>query len=375
MVSTEKAPPRTGAGITLEEIARLAGVSRSTVSRVVNDDPKVHAATRERVWQHIKEHDFHPNTAARALATRRSQIVGLVIPQTLTTVFSDPYFPALLQGIAAACEERGYYLMLSLMIRQTDTTFRRLIRSGHMDGLIVASALKEDHFVERLVADHFPFVLIGRIPERTDIATVDADNLRGASMAAQYLARLGYTRIATITGPLNAIAAIDRRDGFLLGLRGLGLDVPPAYVQGGDWSEWSGTRSMERLLQAAPLPQAVFVVSDSMAIGALKAIRAAGLRVPEDIALVGFDDLALASAIEPPLTTVRQPVERLGYLAASTMIDLLESNPAERDRIGAQHIVLPTELVVRASCGQALRFAANARQVANTISEGGVAAK
>lgn len=361
MVSTEKTPSKAGAGMTLEAIAKLAGVSRSTVSRVVNDDPKVHAATRERVCQLIKEHSFHPNTAARALVRRRSQIIGLVIPQTLTTVFSDPYFPSLVQGIAAACEERGYYLMLSLMIRQTDDTFSRLIRAGHMDGLIVASALTEDDFVTRLLADHFPFVLIGRAPERTDITTVDADNVRGASMAAQYLARLGYARIATITGPLSMVAAIDRREGFLLGLRTLGIDVPAEYAQEGDWSELSGIQAMERLLRLALPPQAVFAANDTMAIGALKAIRAAGLRTPEDVALVGFDDIPLASAVEPALTTIRQPIDRLGYLAASMLIDTLQIPPATDFPITAQRIVLPTELVVRASCGQARRFAAGAQ--------------
>jgi len=375
MVSMDKTSNKARAGMTLEGIARLAGVSRSTVSRVVNDDPKVNAATRERVWQIIKEHDFHPNTAARALARRRNQIIGVVIPQTLTTVFSDPYFSILIQGIAAACEERDYYLMLSLIVRKADDTFRHLVRGGHVDGLIVASATTEDHFVTRLLANHFPFVLIGRAPERTDIITIDADNVRGAGMAAQHLARMGYTRIATITGPLNMVAAIDRREGYLAGLRSVGLEAPPYYIQEGDWSEWSGQRAMKALLEASPPPQAVFVASDSMAIGALKAIRAAGLRVPDDIALVGFDDIPLASAVEPPLTTVRQPIDRLGYLAASTLIDLLQANPATNESIGAHHIVLPTELVVRASCGQARRFAAGSRQAANGVIEGGATAK
>lgn len=350
--------------MTLEHIAELAGVSRSTVSRVVNDDPNVHAATRERVWQIIREHDFYPNTAARALASRRSHIIGLMIPQALHTVFSDPYFPTLIQGIAAASEQRGYYLMLSLMLRQSDDTFGRLIGAGHMDGLIVASALTEDHFVQRLLDENFPFVLIGRSPNHAEITTIDADNVRGASMAAQYLARLGYARIATITGPLNMNAAIDRREGFLLGLRALGIDVPAAYIQEGDWSEWSGTQAMERLLRTQPPPEAVFAASDIMAIGAYKTIRTAGLRVPEDIALVGFDDVPMASAVEPPLTTVRQPIERLGHLAASTLIDRLQMDPARQNLVSVQHIVLPTELVVRASCGQALRFAVGPRALA-----------
>jgi LacI family transcriptional regulator len=361
MIATKSFSRETATTMTLEEIARLAGFSRSTVSRVINDDPNVSVETRERVWQVIKAHDFHPNPAARTLAGRRSQVIGLVIPQALTTIFADPYFPMLIQGSAAACDERGYFLMLSLVLRQSDDTFRWMLRSRRIDGLIVAAALMEDKFVARLLEEHFPFVLIGRAPERAALITIDADNAHGAAVAARHLAQMGYVRIATISGPTDMIAAIDRREGFLCALRALGIETPAAYLETGDWSELSGKLAMQRLLRVSPPPEAVFVASDSMAVGALKAIRAAGLRVPEDVALVGFDDIPLAAAVEPPLTTVHQPIDQLGFLAASTLIDLLETAAFETGGNGARHIVLPTELVVRASCGHTLRCAANAQ--------------
>lgn len=338
-------------GHTLEQIAKLAGVSRSTVSRVVNNQSNVDDATRARVWQVIREHDFHPNSAARALASRRSEIVGLIIPQALNAVFADPYFPTLIQGISAACDERDYYLMLSFVTQGSGETFRRIIRGGHLAGLIIASALAEDEFVARLDAEEFPYVLIGRSPHPTTALSVDADNVHGATLAVQHLVALGYTRLATITGPLGMTAAIDRRDGFIAAVRAASLDVPTAYVQEGDWSEPSGQRAMAALLQLATPPRAVFVASDAMAVGALKAIRAAGLRVPDDVALVGFDDVPLASAVEPPLTTVRQPIDRLGHLAASLLFDRLAAVTAGTAVAPAQHVVLPTELIVRASCG------------------------
>ncbi|MFZ2420478.1 MAG: LacI family DNA-binding transcriptional regulator [Anaerolineae bacterium] len=347
--------------LTLEQVATLAGVSRSTVSRVVNDHPNVNAETREAVWGVIHEHGFHPNNAARTLASRRSQMIGLVIPQALSTVFSDPYFPILIQGIAAACEEQEYYLMLSLVRAQSPTTFRRLVGGGHLDGLIVASALAIDPFVDRLLIENFPFVLIGRSLSEAPITTIDADNVHGATMATQHLLRLGYKRIATISGPQDMVAGMDRLEGFRVALRAAGTTPPPEYVQEGDWSEWSGQRGMSTLLSLASLPQAVFIASDAMAIGALKVIRSAGMQVPGDIALVSFDDIPLASSLETPLTTVRQPIHQLGYTAASVLIDRLRNS----DRGGeatATRIVLPTELVVRASCGQQSRFAAAQRQ-------------
>jgi LacI family transcriptional regulator len=331
---------------TLEQIAALAGVSRSTVSRVVNQHPRVDPATRERVLQVIRDQDFHPNTAARTLAGRRSQIIGVVIPQALGSVFADPYFPMLIQGVSAACDERGYYLMVSFVQPQSADAFRRIVRAGHLDGLVVASALTEDAFVQRLEGEGFPFVLIGRPFGESSAISVDVDNERGAAMAVQHLARLGYDRIATITGPLNMVAAVDRREGFSTAMQQVGLEVHADYVQEGDWSEWSGERAMSVLLNLPLRPEAVFAASDNMAIGALKAIRRAGLRVPDDVALVGFDDISLASAVEPPLTTVRQPIHRLGYTAAAVLLDGL----LRPDRMAAkqgERIVLPTELVVR----------------------------
>jgi LacI family transcriptional regulator len=201
-------------------------------------------------------------------------------------------------------------------------------------------------------------VLIGRHPSRQDLTTIDADNVRGTAMAVQHLARLGHTRIATITGPLGMVVGIDRRDGFLAGMRSAGLTCRAEYIVEGDFTELSGNLAMQRLLALPVPPQAVFAASDIMAIGAVKALRAAGKRVPEDVALVGYDDIPIASAVEPALTTIRQPIEQLGFTAASVLIDTLQSNvPNAIDSHGApQRIVLPTELIVRQSCGQSLRF-------------------
>jgi LacI family transcriptional regulator len=324
--------------MTLEEIARLAGCSRSTVSRVINHDPHVSPEMRERVWQIIKEHDFQPNLAARALAGRRSRVIGLVIPHPLSTIFTDPYFSVLIQGCAKACDERGYYLMLSLVLRQEDDTYQWLIHARHIDGLLLAPPLMDDPFVQHLLAKRLPLVMIGRIPGRTDISSVNVDNLKGAILATQHLLKLGYSKIATITGLMSLVGAYDRLEGYLCALREAGIEPHPEYIQGGDWSEASGKYAMQRLLQVTPRPDAVFAANDSMAVGAIKAIQA-----------------PVATTIDPPLTTVHHPIEQIGFLAAATLIEQLETCTTQAAKVSVQHIVLPTRLIVRMSCGAALR--------------------
>lgn len=327
------------------------------MSRVVNDHPAVDPETRERVLRVIRERDYHPNAAARALVSRRSHIIGLMIPQTMSEVFTDPYFPLLIQGMSAACDEREYFMLLSFPQMRTSQTLTRLVRGAHLDGLVLAATFNDNAYVDQLVKDGIPFVVVGRCTYDGEVTTVDVDNTRGAMVAVQHLLRLGYTAVATITGPLEMTAAVDRRDGYLSAMHAARLQPPPGFVQEGNWSEWSGGRAMEALLRLPERPQAVFVASDSMTIGALKVIRAAGLRVPNDIALVGFDDIPLASALDVPLTTVRQPIYRLGHTAAGVLLDELQRPPdGEQDLVRGQRIVLATELVIRESCGQAKRI-------------------
>ncbi|HTP08994.1 MAG TPA: substrate-binding domain-containing protein, partial [Anaerolineae bacterium] len=190
--------------------------------------------------------------------------------------------------------------------------------------------------------------LVGRHPTDTRASYVDADNIGGAREAVTHLLRLGHTRVGTITGPQNMTAGSDRLTGYLAALRDRGVASDSTLIVEGDFTEAGGYRAMQQLL--ARRPDAVFAASDMMAIGAMRALREAGRRVPEDVAVVGFDDLPQAARTEPPLTTVRQPVYRLGAMAVDSVLDLLEHHDSSPRRI-----VLPTELVVRASCGSALR--------------------
>jgi len=337
---------------TLEEVAKLAGVSRSTVSRVVNQHPNVRPEVRERVWEVIRQIGYQPHAAARSLATRRTRVIGLIIPQAVTTLFTDPYFPILIRGIADACNAHNYHLMLSLFSHRRvqdsrahqDLLYQQVLRSRYLDGVVVSSAPLDDPIFLRLLEDGVPFVLVGRYPHER-ASYVDVDNVVGARMAVEHLLKLGHERVATITGPLNMFAAQDRLEGYRQALAARGIPVDEDLIAEGDFTEGGGQAAMQRLLPRRPT--AVFAASDMMAVGALKVLREAGLRVPEDVAVVGFDDIPLASMVEPPLTTVRQPIEQLGSMAVELLISLLE-NPGEET---THRVVLPTELVIRASCG------------------------
>jgi len=334
--------------LTLEDIAREAGVSRSTVSRVVNDQPNVRDDVRERVWGVIQRTGYHPNVAARALASQRSQMLGLVLPRSVSSFFTDPYFPHLTQGIAQACNQYDYTLSLFLVSTTEDEEkiFPRLSRQGLMDGILVQSGQIGEQLIERLVHSNVPLVIAGRPFETEGISYIDVDNVAAAAGAVEHLVRLGRQRIATIAGQPGSTVSIDRLEGYRQAIRAAGWEIDDALIVEGDFTETSGYAAMEQLLPARP--DAVFAASDLMAIGAMRAARDAGLRVPDDVAFIGFDDLPIATLVDIPLTTVRQPVVDFGFRAVEILIDLIENGIQP-----ARQIMMETTLIVRDSCGSA----------------------
>jgi len=335
----------------LEDIARQAGVSRSTVSRVVNNHPNVSDRVRKRVLEVIQDTGYHPNPAARTLASQRSWTIGLLLPHSVSFFFTDPYYPHLTKGIAQACNQYGYTLALFLVSTKEDEEqiFPRVLIRGLLDGIIVQSGHHGDQaIIGRLVDAKKPFVVAGR-PFRSDNVTfIDIDNVQAAYKAVEYMIQHGYRRIATITGPYNSTVGIDRKEGYLQALKSHGIAIDLGLIVEGDFTEAGGYAAMQTLLPA--MPEAVFTASDIMAIGAMRAVREAGLKVPDDVAFIGFDDLPFASLSSVPLTTVRQPVIQFGVKAVETLIDLIENgiNPPRR-------VIMETELVIRESCREKLR--------------------
>jgi DNA-binding LacI/PurR family transcriptional regulator len=331
---------------TLEQVAALAGVSRATVSRVVNGSPKVSPAVRAQVERAVAKLGYVPNRAARSLVTRRADSVALVVSEPHARFFSEPFFAGMVRGVSAALAETGVQLLLLIAQALPDRGWlERYVVGGHVDGVLLASLHGDDPLPGTLERAGVPAVLIGRpVDQAAPGSYVDADNRGGAGKAVGHLARRGRRRIATITGSLDMGVGQDRLEGYRDGLAAAGLAGAGDLVETGDFTEEGGAAAMGRLLERPGDPvDAVFAASDLMAAGALRALRAAGRRVPEDVAVVGFEDSAVARYAQPPLTTVRQPIEEMGRQATRLLLAQVAGEA------GGMHLILDTELVVRAS--------------------------
>jgi len=331
---------------TLEQVAALAGVSRATVSRVVNGSPKVSPAVRAQVERAVAKLGYVPNRAARSLVTRRADSVALVVSEPHARFFSEPFFAGMVRGVSAALAETGVQLLLLIAQDLPDRGWlERYVVGGHVDGVLLASLHGDDPLPGTLERAGVPAVLIGRpVDQAAPGSYVDADNRGGAGKAVGHLARRGRRRIATITGSLDMGVGQDRLEGYRDGLAAAGLAGAGDLVETGDFTEEGGAAAMGRLLERPGGPvDAVFAASDLMAAGALRALRAAGRRVPEDVAVVGFEDSAVARYAQPPLTTVRQPIEEMGRQATRLLLAQVAGEA------GGMHLILDTELVVRAS--------------------------
>ncbi|MFK4145005.1 LacI family DNA-binding transcriptional regulator [Streptomyces sp. NPDC004065] len=336
---------------TLEAVAARAGVSRATVSRVVNGSEGVREPLAERVRQAVEELGYVPNQAARSLVTKRHDAVAVVIAEPETRVFADPFFALQLRGISKELTAHDAQLVLLLTEGRDDhARVGRYLAGGHVDGALVFSLHLDDPLPGLIQKAGVPTVFGGRpgwSEAARGIVYVDSDNRGGAREAVRHLVGLGRTRIGHITGALDQTSAVDRLDGF----RDVMVDADPRLIVESDFTPAGGERAMRELLDRCPDLDAVFAANDLTASGALRVLRERGLRVPEDVAVVGFDDmLPVAEQTEPPLTTVRQDIEEMGRLMARLLLRGLDRHPAADGTGAAPHsVVLPTTLIRRAS--------------------------
>jgi LacI family transcriptional regulator len=334
--------------LTLEDIARLTGCSRSTVSRVINGDANVSESTRQKVKKVIAELNFQPNLAARGLASGQTHILGLIVPLSVTSIFSDPFYPQLIQSVSKTSSQRDYSIMLWLASPEFERrTIHQVLYNGLIDGVIVSAMPLNDSIIQSLAKSNLPFATIGRNPNDDKTCFIDVDNYNGAREAVDHLYKMGRRRIATIAGPGNVIVGFDRLRGYKDAILEHGLEYDPDLVVEGDFSDAGGYIAALKLINKHP--DGIFATSDVMAVAAIRALVEAGLKVPEDVAIVGFDDISLASRSVPALTTIRQPIELMGASVVNMLIDLIE-HPSTATR----SLVLPTELVIRSSCGEDL---------------------
>ncbi|MFF8870570.1 LacI family DNA-binding transcriptional regulator [Streptomyces massasporeus] len=330
---------------TLEEVAARAGVGRGTVSRVINNAAGVKESTREAVQRAIQELGYVPNLAARSLAGRRTDAVALVLTEPDWRVFAEPFFSEIVGSLGDALTDTGMQLMLTLVRSDTERTrFLEYARGGRVDGVLLLSVHAGDRLPDMLAEARLPTVMLGRRSGDEYVSYVDADNVGGARSAVSHLLARGRRAIATIAGPLDMYVAQCRLRGYQDALALAGLTYEESLVVEGDFTEESGRRAMAELLERHPEIDGVLAASDTTAVGALDALRAAGRRVPQDVAVIGFDDFPLAQRTEPRLTTVRQPLEEMGR----AMIRLLLED-MEEPSVAYRHVILRTELQVRES--------------------------
>lgn len=331
---------------TSADVARLAGVSRTTVSFVLNErrDVRLRPETRQRVLRAAAELGYRPHGPARGLAVGESRTLGLVLIQRPEQIAADGLLSETLRGLSTAAQAAGYRVLIE-PYEPGSRTYLDLIAGGHVDGLVISGPRSDDPGLAELARQNRPVVIQGAAPG-VGCPSVDVDNEAGARRAVEHLLELGHERIGCITNaPLGYTSAAERLAGYLGALRLAGLEIEERRIAEGAFDPESGTAAMERLLDADPELAAVFVASDVVALGAIAAARARGRRIPDDLSVVGFDDIPLAAHFDPPLTTIRVPAHDLGLSAGRALIERIAGRPV------AERTLLPIELVVRGSTG------------------------
>lgn len=334
---------------TIRDVAEIAGVSQATVSYVLNSkaNARISAATKRRVLEAAAKLHYRPHAVARAMASGRSRIIGVYQPHTGQSPLSAIWPMSVMRGISEALHERQYHLLL-YSYRESDEPPAAAFLDGRVDGLIILAPHQNNYLVRELATTDLPTAIIGGPGlDAPRMVSVDADNIAGGRLATEHLIRLGHTRIAHIAGPEGVPNAIDRQIGYKQALRAHGLPVYPEYLVRGGFEEEAGRRAACRALTLYPRPTALFVANDIAAIGVLKACAELGMRVPEDVAIIGYDDAPVCEVSRPQLTTMRQPTEAMGFAAAGMLVDMLE----KPGPIPEPHRLFPAELIVRESCG------------------------
>jgi LacI family transcriptional regulator len=329
---------------TSADVAKLAGVSRTTVSFILNNVPGtgIPESTIQKVLAAARELNYHPNITGRKLATGKSMMIGLVQIQTPEQALNDAFLLQVLMGIEQAAQKNNFHVLLKHIAHSTTSEYADLFAENHVDGIILSGPLQRDNTIENLYKEGHPILLLGQM-EDTAIPFVDIDAEACSQNAVNHLISLGHRRIALITNTRHIYSsALQRKNGYQRAMQKAGLEIIEDYMQEGNFTPISGYEATKRLLSLPLRPTAIFVASDVVAIGAIQAIKDADLRIPEDISIVGFDDIPTAQYFDPPLTTIRLPAYALGYNAGDRLIRIINGGDLDENRV-----FLETKFIVR----------------------------
>jgi LacI family transcriptional regulator len=332
--------------ITIGELAKIAGVSKTTVSRVINLKPDVDPETRQKILHLIEEYDFHPNAFAKAISSKKSSYVGLIVPHEAAYIFSNPFYTEVMRGVSTEIDQRGYYMVICYA---HEANYLDIYKQKRVDGFILLSPGSfHKQIIDTLNQESVPYVSTAKISEEDHMTYVDVDNFYGATLVVEHLIGLGHRKIAYLGKP-TLQSSLDRMNGYKAAMQRFDCPCCDQYMMITDTSSVQGGYDYTRKLMELPeRPTAIFLANDMMAIGAMRAVQDLGLRVPEDVSVVGYDDIPLASYVQPQLTTVRQPAFEKGILAARSLIDSLETGDSPKSTI------LSVELIARQSTARCI---------------------
>lgn len=335
------------ANITLKDIARVAGVSTATASLALAGDSRVNIKTKQLVEDVAQRLKYVPNEIGRSLRAKKAETIALIFPNTPHNAFTHPYFVSLLEGISEVLVQHNFHLLVSTSRSEIDESaaYDKILRNRRADGIILWPASIKDRNIVKIIESDFPVVYLGKW-HHDEIITVERDEFGGAYMATEHLLKLGHKRIVHITGPLEYQVSIDRLDGYKQALQDHKVLYDPSLVIEKDYTMDSGRSAIVKLREDKVSYDAVFAGNDMMAIGAIKQLQKYGISVPGDIAVVGCDNIDMAAILDPALTTIYQPMQQIGVIAAEKLIALLTNQ-----EVGEVQTVVPTRLIVRDSCG------------------------
>ncbi|RKX73410.1 MAG: LacI family transcriptional regulator [Spirochaetes bacterium] len=332
-------------GITIKDIARFAGVSKSTVSMVINNDPSIPERTKERIREIMLKYNYYPNSRAKQLASRKSFSLGIVVDIRKKESFWNPYFYSMIGGAESFLCSHDYCLTIANInsTKNKDHFLSRFVYNRRVDGIIIPSYIITPEISDQLESIGFPFVLVGESREYSRVNQVDINNKQAGELAVKHLVENGYTQIAFIGGNTSETMTINRFEGYRKGLKLMNIHEDPSIIKLGGGNEEAGQRHMRELIDSAYLPEAVICINNYVAYGALSVLHKSGIKIPEQIGIVTFDDYPLSPYMNPPLTSLIIDTFQLGYMAAELLLELIENPDKDPEKVLIPASITPRE--------------------------------